>query len=134
MNNPFELLKTRELFFSVEPSSQVSQAYLLLSGMENMKVEMGTVANSLIIHYSLEHYTHEGLENALTKEGFHFKETLLDKVHKHMVHYCEDVQCHNLTTPEHPTKKNESEVFAKVYGHQQHESHDELRKDLREYK
>ena len=134
MNNPFELLKTRELFFSEEPASQVKQAHLLLSGMENLKVEPGTHPNSLIIHYSLEHYTQEGLENALTKEGFHFKESLLDIVHKHLVHYCEDVQYHNLSTPEHPTKKNESEVFAKVYGQQQHENHDDTRKDLREYK
>lgn len=132
--NPFELLKTRELFFAEEPASQVEQAYLLLSGMENMKVERGHLANSLIIHYNLEHYTHEGLENALTKEGFHFKESLLDKVHKQMVHYCEDVQYHNLSTPEHPTKKNESEVFAKVYEQHQHGNHDDTPKDQREYK
>lgn len=132
--NPFELLKTRELFFAEEPFCQVEQAYLLLSGMENMKVEKGTHPNSLIIHYSLEHYTHERLENALIKEGFHFKENLLGKVHKHMVHYCEDVQCHNLNTPEHPTKKNESEVFAKVYEEHQHGKPGEKPKDLREYK
>lgn len=132
--NPFELQKTRELVFSEEPSCQVEQAYLLLSGMENMKVERGDHANSLIIHYSLEHYTHEGLENALAKEGFLFKESLLDKVHKHMVHYCEDVQYHNLSTPEHPTKKNESEVFAQVYERHPHGNHDDTPKDLREYK
>jgi len=134
MINPFELQKTRELIFTEEPASQVTQAFLLLSGMENLKVEKGTHTNSLIIHYSLEHYTHEGLENALTKEGFHFKESLLDLVHKHMIHYCEDVQCHNMSTPEHPTKKNESEVFAKVYEQQQHGTHEDPRKDLREYK
>lgn len=132
--NPFELQKTRELVFSDDPSCQVEQAYLLLSGMENMKVERGAHANSLIIHYSLEHYTHEGLEHALLKEGFHFKENLLDKFHKHLVHYCEDVQYHNLSTPEHPTKKNESEVFAQVYEHHPHGNHDDTPKDLREYK
>jgi len=132
--NPFELQKTRELVFTNDPSNQVEQAYLLLSGMENMKVERGTQADTLVIHYSLEHYTHEGLENALVKEGFHFKESLLGKVHKHMVHYCEDVQYHNLSTPEHPTKKNESEVFAQVYEHQPHVNRDDTPKDLREYK
>ena len=84
--------------------------------------------------YSLEHYTHERLENALAKEGFHFKESFLNKVHKHIVHYCEDVQFHNLSTPEHPTKKNESEVFAKVYEQQQHSTHEVKPKDQREYK
>lgn len=132
--NPFELQKTRELFFSETPSSQVEQAYLLLSGMENMKVERGSQPNSLIIHYSLEHYTHEGLEQALLKEGFHFKEGFFDKVIKQMVHYCEDVQYHNLSTPEHPTKKNESEVFAQVYDPHPHGNHDAPPKDQREYK
>jgi hypothetical protein len=132
--NPFELLKTRELIFTDEPDSQVAQAYELLSGMENIKVERGNQLNTLIIHYSLEHYTHERLENALAKEGFHFKESFLNKVHKHIVHYCEDVQFHNLSTPEHPTKKNESEVFAKVYEQQQHATHEVKPKDQREYK
>jgi hypothetical protein len=134
MNNPFELKKTRELYFTDEPVSQVEQASLLLSGMDNLKIERGSHPNSLVIHYSLEHYTHEALENALSKEGFHFKENLLDLVHKHMVHYCEDVQRHNMSTPVHPTKKNESGVFAKVYEEQQHVTQDDPRKDLREYK
>lgn len=132
--NPFELQKTRELFFSDEPACQAEQAYLLLSGMENIKVEKGHQANSLIVHYSLEHYSHEGLESALCKEGFHFKENLIDKVHKQVVHYCEDVQYHNLSTPAHPTKKNESEVFAKVYEQHLQGNHDDTPKDLREYK
>lgn len=132
--NPFELQKTRELVFADEPSCQVEQAYLLLSGMENLTVERGSHANSLFIHYSLEHYTHEGLEIALIKEGFQFKESLLGKVHKHLVHYCEDVQHHNLSTPEHPTKKNESEVFARAYEQHPHGNHDETPKELREYK
>jgi len=132
--NPFELQKTRELFFSEQPLCQIEQAYLLLSGMENLKVERGSQPNSLLIHYSLEHYTHEGLEHALLKEGFHFKEGFFDKVIKQMVHYCEDVQYHNLSTPEHPTKKNESEVFAQVYEQHPHGNRDDKPKDLREYK
>jgi len=132
--NPLELIKTRELVFSDEPYCQVEQAYLLLSGMDNITVERGSQANRLLIHYSLEDYTHEGLETALVKEGFNFKETLLDKVHKHLVHYCEDVQQHNLSTPEHPTKKNESEVFARAYEQHAHGNHDETPKDQREYK
>ncbi len=134
MNNPFELDKTRELVFSEEPADQVEQAYLLLSRMEHLKVTRGSAPSSLMIHYNIEHYTHEGLENALTKEGFHFKESLLDKVHKHMVHYCEYVQQHNLSTPEHFTKKNESGVFAQAYGNQPHGNHNDTPKDLREYK
>ena len=132
--NPFELLKTRELIFAEDSPNEVEQAYLLLSSMEKLKVEKGAQTNSLIIHYSLENYTHEGLENALLKDGFHFKESFFDKIHKHLVHYCEDVQYHNLSTPEHATKKNESGVFANVYDNHPHGNHDDTPKDLREYK
>ncbi len=134
MINPFELQKKRVLSFSEDSVSQVAQAYLLLCGMDKLKVERGSHESNLIIHYSLEDYTLEALENALAKEGFHFKESLFDLIHKHMVHYCEDIQRHNMSTPVHPTKKNESEVFAKVYEQHQHGSHDDPRKDLREYK
>ena len=58
---PFELEKTRKLFFSDDSADQLAQAYLLLSGLENMRVEQGNENNTLIIHYSIEHYSLEGL-------------------------------------------------------------------------
>ncbi len=132
--NPFELLKKRELIFSDDPSCQVEQAYLLLTSIENLRVERSNQPNALIIHYSLEHYSHEALERALIKEGFRFKESWFDIIHKHLVHYCEDVQKHNLDIPEHHTKKNESEVFAKAYEKHPHGNHDDTPPELREYK
>lgn len=116
---PFDIEKSRKLIFADDSPTQLEQAYLLLTGLENMKVERGDDANTLIVHYSLEHYSLEGLEKALIKEGFHFKEKnwreMLDNL---FIHYCEDVQYHNLSTPEHPTKQNQAEVFAQAYEHQ----------------
>ena len=131
----FDIEKTRKLIFADDSPAQLEQAYLLLSGLENMKVERGEQANMLVVHYSLEHYSLEGLEKALTQEGFHFKEKnwheILDDL---FIHYCEDVQYHNLSTPEHPTKQNQADVFAQAYDHHQHGDRDATPNELREYK
>lgn len=132
--NPFELQKERVLVFGDDPSNQLEQAYLLLSGLENFHVERGPQSNSLLIRYSVQHYSLEALEKALVREGFHLKESLLDKLRKPLIHYCEDVQYHNLKTPEPRTKNNSQEIFVKAYEHHPHGNHDDTPKELREFK
>lgn len=132
--NPFELQKQRVLVFSDDPANQLEQAYLLLSGLENFDVERGERSNSLVIRYSVQHYSLEALERALGREGFRIKEGLLDKVKKPLIHYCEDVQYHNLKTPEPRTKNNSQEIFVKAYEHHPHGNHDDTPKELREFK
>ncbi len=132
--NPFELQKERVLVFGDDPSNQLEQAYLLLSGLENFHVERGSQSNSLLIRYSVQHYSLEALEKALVREGFRLKESLLDKLKKPLIHYCEDVQYHNLKTPEPRTKNNSQEIFVKAYDHHPHGNHDDTPKELREFK
>jgi hypothetical protein len=132
--NPFELQKERVLVFRDDPANQLEQAYLLLSGLDNFHVERGVRPNSLLIRYSIQHYSLEALEKALAREGFRIEETLIDKIRKHLIHYCEDVQYHNLKTPEPRTKNNSQEIFVKAYDHHPHGNHDDTPKELREFK
>jgi hypothetical protein len=132
--NPFELQKERLLVFGDKPENQLEQAYELLHGLNNFHVERGHLPNSLRIRYSVEHYSLEGLKKALVKEGFTFRQSMLDKVKWTLIHYCEDVQYHNLKTPEPRTKNNSHEVFVKVYEHHPHGDHDDTPKDQREFK
>lgn len=134
MNNPFELQKERVLVFSKEPANQLFQAYLLLIGLDNFEVEMGPLPNSLLIRYSVQDYSLEGLEKALAREGFTLEYSLLEKIKKPLIHYCEDVQYHNLKTPEPRTKNNSQEIFVKAYELHPHGNHDDTPKELREYK
>jgi len=122
--NPFELQKQRVLMFADEPANQIEQAFLLLSGLDNLQVENGPTSNSLLIRYSVEHYSLEGLEKALIKEGFTFNYGWLSKLKNGFIHYCEDVQYHNLKSPEPRTKNNSQEVFVKAYEHHPHGDHD----------
>lgn len=130
--NPFELQKERVLVFTDEPEHQVDQALSILGGLNKFSVTKGPLPNSLRIHYSIEHYSLEGLEKALVKEGFNFKKTLFGNIKKTLIHYCEDVQYHNLKTPEPRTKNNSQEVFVKAYGNQSHGEIDGAVKDHRE--
>lgn len=116
--NPFELTKERTLKFA--SAEQAEQALGLLAGLENLAVERAARANWLRIRYSVEHYSLEGLQKALAKEGFTFAPGPLDRLMDILFHYCEDVQYHNLGTPEPRTKNNSREVFIKAYGEHPH--------------
>lgn len=125
---------SHDLYFAAEPAGQIERAYILLSGLEKLQVEKCTVPTKLRISYSLRDYSLEGLEGALKKAGFCFKENLLNKLSKQLIYYCEDVQCHNMNTPEHLTKSNTPAIFAKLYENHPHGDHDDTPKELREYK
>ncbi len=134
MSKPDETYKQQILYFAADPAEQIERAYKLLNGLENLKVEMGSEPDSLKVSYSLLHFSLERLENALIKEGFRFRETMLQKLSKKLIYYCEDVQYHNLNTPEHLTKSTQSEIFSKIYDQRPHGDHDETPKELREYR
>ncbi len=130
--NPFELQKERLLVFSDEPAQQLEQALLILGGLSKFSVEKGPVPNSVRIRYSVENYSLEGLEKALIKEGFSFKHSFFGKLKQTLIHYCEDVQYHNLKSPEPRTKNNSQEVFVKAYENHSHGGVEGAAKDQRE--
>jgi hypothetical protein len=132
--NPFDLQKERLLVFTEEPANQVFAAYMLLVGLEKFHVEMGPIPRSLLLRYSVQDYSLEALEKSLAREGFRMKSTLLGNIKKHLIHYCEDVQYHNLKTPEPRTKNNAQEIFVKAYEQHPHGNHDDTPKELREFK
>lgn len=134
MVNSFETLKQRELFFSAEPPGQAARAFELLKGLGDLLVEPGSQPNSLRISYDLLDYSLKGLENGLLKEGFRFDDSLLHQLNRKIAHYGEDMQYHNLNTPERPSKSRQREIFVKVYGNHPHGDHDDTPQELREYK
>jgi hypothetical protein len=134
MINPFELEKQREIVFSAEPPDQLERALVLLAGLPNCKVELGSLPNSLRVSYNLRDYTLEGLEDALTEQGFELDHGMLHGIGRKVIYYCEDTTCHNMDIPTHPTKKNERDVFVQAYGHEPHGDHDDTPPELREYR
>lgn len=135
MSYPSEFHKQREIVFADEPSGQIVQASLLLDGLADCKVTRSDKPNTLIVNYSLEHYTLEGLERALTAQGFMLDNSLLHRASRQVIYYCEDTELHNTEVPDHPTKKREKEIFIQAYDHHLHGDHDETTPpELRRYK
>ena len=134
MINPFELDKQRDIVFTAEPPDQLERALVLLSGLPNCKVELGSQPNSLRVSYNLRDYTLEGLEEALTEQGFELDHGMLHGIGRKVIYYCEDTTCHNMDIPTHPTKKNEREVFVQAYDHKPHGDHDDTPPELRDYR
>ncbi len=135
MINPGDMHKQRELVFAAEPHDQIMQAYMLLDGLAGCKVSRSDKPNTLIVAYSLEHYTLAGLERALTEQGFALDNSLLHRAARQVIYYCEDTELHNMDVPDHPTKKREKEIFIQAYDHHLHGDHDETTPpELRRYK
>ncbi len=134
MINPFELNKQRDIVFDAEPLGQIERAYQLLAGLPDCRVEYGDAPNTLHVSYSLANYTLEGLEKALIEDGFILDHSVLHNIGRRIIYYCEDTTCHNMDIPMHPTKKNEREVFVKVYEQKPHGDHDDTPPELRRYK
>ena len=134
MTDTSELQKQRDIVFSPDPPGQIVRAYQLLSGLPNCRIEYGDIPNSLHVTYNLEHYTLEGLEHALTEEGFHLDHSVLRGIERNVIYYSEDTICHNMDIPMQFTKKKIREIFVKAYEHEPHGDHDDTPPELRDYK
>lgn len=128
------LNKQRELVFADEPANQTEQAYRLLEGLPNCTVQRGPEPNTLLVSYSLENYTLQGLERALTEQGFVLDDALLHRIARQAIYYCEDTEIHNMGVPDEPTKKREEEIFVRAYQQQLHGDHDDTPPESRKYK
>jgi hypothetical protein len=134
MTDSSELEKQREIVFGENPPGQADRAYQLMSGLPNCKVEYGDIPNALRVSYSLEHYTLEGLENALTEEGFRLDHSILRSIERNVIYYSEDTICHNMDISIQLTKMSEREVYVKAYDQVPHGDHDDIPPELRDYK
>lgn len=135
MTNICDMHKKRELIFAAEPFGQVARAYALLNGLANCQVAKTAQPHTLLIQYSLEHFTLAGLERALIEQGFVLDNNLLHRITRQVIHYCEDTELHNMDVPEPITKKREKEIFIHAYDAHLHGDKDETTApELRHYK
>lgn len=129
-----ETVKRRDIRFAALPPDQATQAMALLSGLEGLEVHPGSRANSIQVAYSILDYTLEGLESALTTQGFHLENSLLAYIMRALVYYCEECQRSNLRAPERLETTREREIFAIAYEHHAHGDRDETPAEWREYR
>ncbi len=129
---PCDLEKDREIVFHRLPAGQAERALSLLEGMDGLTVAAGTEANHLWVRYHVCEYTFEGLEAALTSQGFHLDNSLLSKLKRALAYFCESVQRRNIAANEPDIKSQHA--FIKVYDRHLHGDRDETPEEWRDYK
>ena len=129
---PCDLEKSREIVFHVLPLGQVERALILLEGMDGLTVAVGAGANYLLVRYNVCEYTLEGLETALSNQGFHLDNSLLSKLKRALAYFCESVQRRNVAANEPDIKSQQA--FMKVYERHLHGDSDETPEEWRGYK
>jgi hypothetical protein len=130
---PCDLDKIREIVFHDLPAGQAERAQELLDGLDcieaTIKIEGG---KTLTVQYKVTHYTLQGLEKALESQGFHLDNSLMQKIRRALIYFCENVQRENLTINAPDAKSQQ--VFARVYEQHLHGDKDETPEEWREYK
>lgn len=123
------LRKIHDIHFSALPPGQTEQAATLLARLEEIKVEQ-IDALCVRVHYDILDHTLEALESALIAQGFHLDNSLYSKLVRALVYYCEDIQLHNLLTPQRLIKKS-NEAYIEAWTRHPHGDHDDTPLELR---
>lgn len=129
---PCDLEKSREIVFHSLPAGQAERAFLLLAGLEGLEVSVGAGVHTLQVRYHICEYTLEGLESALTSQGFHLDNSLLSKLRRSLAYFCESVQRRNVAADEPDIKSQQA--FMRVYERHLHGDYDETPEEWRSYK
>ena len=131
MAAPCDLQKRRELVFHALPPGQANRAMALLAGVPGLGVSRQSEL-VLMIEYKVCDYTLEAIENALSQQGFHLESSLLVRIKRALVHYCEHTQRQNMGQPEVRTKNYQA--FIEAWEHRPHGDHDSTPEEWRQYR
>jgi hypothetical protein len=129
---PCDLEKIREVVFHDLPEGQAERARVLLEGLEGLIVTKGPDSRRLLVRYSVCEYTLEGLETALSSQGFHLDNSLISKLKRALAYFCEGVQRRNVAANEPDIKSQQA--FMKVYERHLHGDSDDTPEEWRGYK
>jgi hypothetical protein len=127
-----DTFKTRQISFSRVPSGQAHEAGVLLQGLPHLTVLSELDDHTLLVRYEIPNYTLQRVEKALTAEGFHLDNSVLTKIKRALVYYCEGIHCENLAPP--PRDRLSKQIFAQVYEHHPHGDHDDTPEEWRSYR
>lgn len=129
---PCDLEKNREIVFHALPAGQVDRARVLLEGLEGLQVTVEASRNRLLVTYHVCEYTLEGLETALSSQGFHLDNSLVSKLKRALAYFCESVQRRNVVANEPDIKSQQA--FMRVYELHLHGDRDDTPEEWRGYK
>ncbi|MEO1766902.1 hypothetical protein [Thiobacter aerophilum] len=127
-----DIIKTRQLVFTEIPPGQADEAALLLEGLPHLVVVEKLNPRTLLVRYEIPNYTLEKVERALAAEGFHLDNSILSKIRRALIYYCESIQCENLAPP--PLERVSKEIFAEAWQNHPHGDRDDTPEEWRSYR
>ncbi len=127
-----DTFKTRQLVFNRIPPGQADEAAALLEGLPHLVVLGKPDARTLLVRYEIPNYTLERVERALAAEGFHLDNSILTKIRRALIYYCEAIECENLAPP--PRDRLSKQIFAEAYAHHPHGDRDDTPEEWRSYR
>lgn len=131
MSATCDILKSRELLFHPLPLGQLPLALDLLKQLPGLEAKvLGPL--SLQIDYFITDHCLEDIETLLSSQGFHLEGTLLIRIKRNLVYYCERVQRENLGKPAPRTKNYPAHIEA--WTKRPHGDHDATPSEWRQYK
>lgn len=131
MSAPCDVDKLREVVFHPLPPAQVEQALGVLADIQGLEVSR-TGPLALQVAYCISDHCLQDIETLLSQRGFHLEVSLLIRVKRALVYYCEHVQRENMHKPEVQTKKYMPSMEA--WEKHPHGDHDETPTEWRQYK
>ncbi|QLI82214.1 hypothetical protein HZU75_12140 [Chitinibacter fontanus] len=124
-------IKHRDIVFSALPLEQASQAARLLNRIPGVESQVFASQNRIAVQYHIDQHTLLELETRLQEAGFHLDNSIMQKIKRALVHYCEEVHYDNRTIPEHNIKSRD--VYVRVWENHPHGDHDDTPEELRRY-
>lgn len=124
-------IKHRDIVFSALPLEQASQAARLLNRIDGVESLVFASQNRIAVQYHIDQHTLLELETRLQEAGFHLDNSIMQKIKRALVHYCEEVHYDNQTIPEHNIKSRD--VYVRVWDNHPHGDHDDTPEELRRY-
>lgn len=132
MTTPCDIVKRREIVFDPFPPDQVGRAMELLSGLPDLETRRASAPHTFEISYRIDQYHLEAIEAALEAQGFHLFNTLLTRLKRALVYYCERTQLENMQTVE--TASKNFSAFVSDWAKRPHGDRDETPAEWRQYK
>lgn len=125
--------KQRRIVFHRLPPGQAEAAAALLAGIDGLSVRRERDGVSLRVDYDLPGFTLQGIEEALEGRGFHLDGSLLQRLRRALIHYCEAVQCENMAEEGERSQKCR-QIWVQAYEHHPHGDSDETPEEWRAYR
>jgi hypothetical protein len=124
----------REIVFSPFPAEQATQAAQFLNRLPGVEAQAFTAEQRVSVIYSIHAHCLRELEMQLSCAGFHPENTLLQKIKRALIHYCEEIERHNLSISAKNTKAGmHHEIYVNVYDAHPHGDHADTPQELRRH-